>query len=197
MLKEGAVIVFFRSTPSAGVRACVARMCIVHGMLLCHVGVHARSSLLFCFDNALPNRDVYDHVVTYVALHESKLAHSEVAIYSWSHSKRYCDRTDCTQTRRFSHCRYTHSHKRSHHSMLSSTRRCRAGQIARRRRPRCCHQVAPLGNYNVSMSCNLSHVRFPVRRQMHAAMWFPRVPRRSPTLERCRSRSPPPITVHG
>ena len=143
---------FFQSTPSAGVRVCVARMCIVHGMLVCHVGVHARSSLLFCFDNALQNRDVYDHVVTYVVLHESKLAHSEVAIYSWSHSKRYCDRTDCTQTRRFSHCRYTHSHKRSHHSMLSSTRRCRAGQIARRRRPRCCQQAAPLGNYNVSMS---------------------------------------------
>ncbi len=171
-------------------------MCIVHAMLVCHVGAHARSSLLFCFDNALSNRDVYDHVVTYVALHESKLAHSEVAIYSWSHSKRYCDRTDCTQTRRFSHCRYTHSHQRSHHSMFSSARRGRADQIARRRRPRCCQQEAPLGNYNVSMLCNLSHVRFPVRRQMHAATWFPRVPRRSPTLERRRSRSPPPITVY-
>ena len=156
----------------------------------------APSSLLVCLANSLPHRNVYDHVPTCPASYESRLAHSEVATCSWSRSKRHCDRNDCTQTRGFSHRRHTQSYKRSHHSAIGRTRRCRAGQIARRRRPRCCQQAAPLGNYNVRMSCNLSHVRFPVRRQMHAAMWFPRVPRRSPTLERRRSRSPPPITVH-
>ena len=46
VLKEGAVIVSFLWTPSAGVRVCVARMCIVHGMLVCHVSVH---QAVFCY----------------------------------------------------------------------------------------------------------------------------------------------------
>ena len=46
MLKEGTAIVFFLSTPSASVRVCVARMCIVHGVLVCHVSVH---QAVFCY----------------------------------------------------------------------------------------------------------------------------------------------------
>ncbi len=51
VLKEVAAVGFFLATPSAGVRVCVARMCIVHGMLVCcvpssHVGVH---QAVFCY----------------------------------------------------------------------------------------------------------------------------------------------------